>query len=89
MTRVRSLFLRTTVSPIFAAPAALAGYHATLGLAQLGIPAHIWQQVMAVIGAIAVGATAWPRFALIASPNTERDSQLAFVAHLTSAPADG
>lgn len=89
ITRIRSPFLRAAVSLIFAVPAALAGYHAALGLAQLGIPAHLWQHVMAVIGSIAVGATAWARFALIAPPNAERDSQLAFVARLTSARADG
>jgi hypothetical protein len=69
-------------------PAAPAGYYATLGLVQLGVPAHVWQHVMALIGAIAVGAMAWVRFELIAPPNAERESQLAFVARLTSAPAN-
>jgi hypothetical protein len=86
--RVRSPFLRAAVAVILPVPAALAGYYATLGLAQLGIPAHVWQHVVAMIGAIAVGATAWARFTLIAPPNAERDSQLAFVACLTSASAD-
>lgn len=89
ITRARSPFLRAAVSLVFAVPAALAGYYATLGLAQLGIPAHVWQHVIAVIAAIAVGTTAWIRFALIAPPNAEWGSQLAFVVRLTSAPADG
>jgi hypothetical protein len=80
VTRVRSLFVRGAVSLIFAVPAALAGYYATLGHAQFGVPAHVWQHVMALIGAIAVGATAWARFALIAPPDAQRDSQLGLLA---------
>jgi len=49
--------IRTAVALVFAVPAAMAGYHAALGLAQLGVPAELWQQAFAVIGAVAVGAT--------------------------------
>jgi hypothetical protein len=52
---VRSPFVRGAVSLIFAMPAAPAGYSA-IGLAQLGISAHVWQHVMAVSGAISVDA---------------------------------
>jgi hypothetical protein len=48
----------------------MAGYQAALGLAQLGVPAELWQQVFALIGAIAVGATAWARMALLIPPET-------------------
>ena len=47
-------------------PAAIAGYHAALGLAHIGISAEGWRQVMAVMGAIAVAATAWARMVLSA-----------------------
>ena len=38
--------------------------------AQLDVPAELWQQAFAVIGAVAVGATAWVRLALPKSPET-------------------
>jgi hypothetical protein len=47
-------------------PAAVAGYHAALGLAHVGVPA---EQAMAVMGAIVVAATAWARMALSAPPD--------------------
>jgi hypothetical protein len=64
---LRSPFLRAAVALIFAAPAAVAGYHAALGLAQIGVPVEGWRQVFALLGAIAVGGTAWVRMALSAS----------------------
>ena len=76
--RVHSPPVRAMIALIFAVPATAAGYHATLGLAQLGIPAESWQQAMAVIGAIAVGATAWSRVALIAPPDVQQSSPPGF-----------
>src|SRR6266567_1578084 len=49
---------------LFAVPAAVAGYHATLALAQIGVPSHGWREAFAIIGAILVGGTAWGRMAL-------------------------
>jgi len=68
----RSPLIRVAVAFLFAAPAAIAGYHAALGLAQLGVPAELWQQTFAVIGAVAAGATAWVRLALPNPPDTGR-----------------
>jgi hypothetical protein len=65
----RSPVIRTAIALVFAVPAAMAGYHAALGLAQLGVPAELWQQAFAVIGAVAVGATAWARLALSIPPD--------------------
>ncbi len=67
---VRSPFLRAAIALLFAAPAAVAGYHAALGLAQIGVQAEFWQRVFALFGAIAVGGTAWMRTALSASTDT-------------------
>ena len=64
----RSLFVRTAIALLFAAPAAVAGYHATLGLAQIGVPSEAWRQAFAIIGAIFVGGTAWGRMTLLADP---------------------
>ena len=59
---------RAAIALLFAAPAAVAGYHATLGLAHIGVPSMAWRQVFAVIGAIAVGGTAFVRMSAMASP---------------------
>jgi hypothetical protein len=65
----RSPVIRTAIALVFAVPAAMAGYHAALGLAQLGVPAELWQRAFAVIGAAPVGATAWARLALPNPPD--------------------
>jgi hypothetical protein len=88
VTRARSPLIRAAIALVFAVPAGVAGYHAALGLAQLGIPAESWRQVMALIGSIAVAATAWARIALIAPPDTGGAS-LPASPRLTSAAQDG
>ena len=45
---VRSPLIRGTIALVFAAPAALAGYHAALGLAHVAIPGEGWRDAMAV-----------------------------------------
>jgi hypothetical protein len=60
---VRALILRITIALFFAAPAALAGYHATYGLSGLTTSSDLVREVFAVIGAIVTGATAWTRLA--------------------------
>src|SRR5262245_5859847 len=62
---LRSPFIRAGVALLFAVPAAIAGYHATLGLAHIGIPAEGWRQAMALIGAIVMAATAWTRMSFL------------------------
>jgi hypothetical protein len=58
---VRSPLLRFMVASVYAGPACIAGYQATLGLARIGTPSETWCQLFAVAGAIVVGATAWVR----------------------------
>src|SRR6266436_3223716 len=65
----RSPVIRTAIALMFAVPAAMAGYHAALGFAQLGVPAELWQQAFALVGAVAVGATAWARLELLIPPD--------------------
>ena len=65
-TTLCSPLIRAAIGLLFVVPAAIAGYHAALGLAHIGISAEGWRQVMAVMGAIAVAATAWARMALSA-----------------------
>jgi len=61
--------VRGLVALVFAAPASVAGYHATLALAGIGVPAEGWQVAFAVVNAIAVGATAVVRIAALAYPS--------------------
>jgi hypothetical protein len=56
------------IALLFAVPVAVAGYHAALGLAHIGISADGWRETVAVAGAI-VAATAWARMALSAPPD--------------------
>ena len=60
--------LRGLIALLFAAPAAVAGYHATLALARIGVPAEGWREVFAIVGAIAISATAVVRVAGMAYP---------------------
>jgi hypothetical protein len=55
--------IRGAIALVFSAPAAVAGFHATLGLAQIGVSSEIWRDLFAVIGGIIVGCAAFVRFA--------------------------
>lgn len=61
LTTVRSVGVRLAIALAFAAPAAFAGYHATLGLTRLTMSSEGWQMALSVLGAIAIGVTAWTR----------------------------
>ena len=65
---VRPLWLRLAIAIAFVAPAALAGYHATHGIVQHTMPSHTWQIIFSIIGAIAVGVTAFVRVSAMAAP---------------------
>jgi len=65
----RPLWIRVIVAGLFAGPAAVAGYAATLGIARLAIPSETWQMAVAIIGAVAVGFTSLFRMAGVTPPN--------------------
>jgi hypothetical protein len=65
---IKSPVLRVVIAILFAAPAAIAGYHATLALAHIGVPSASWREVFAIVGAIVVGGTAFVRLAARATP---------------------
>jgi hypothetical protein len=65
---VKSPVPHVAIAILFAAPAAIAGYHATLALAHIGVPSASWREVFAVVGAIVVGGTAFVRMAAMATP---------------------
>ena len=60
----RSPIVRLVIGLLFAVPAARAGYDVTLALANLGIPEEWWGKSFAVLGAIAVGGTAWAQVSM-------------------------
>lgn len=72
-TTAPSRLVRVSVALLFAAPAAFAGYHATLGVAALAMPSEAWRQVFAGVGAMAVGLTALMRMSLPPAPGRSPD----------------
>jgi hypothetical protein len=69
---VRTPLTRAAIGLLYAVPAAIAGYHATLGLAHIGVPSEGWREAFAIVGAILVGGTAWARMTLFVPPSAER-----------------
>ncbi|MEP6564423.1 MAG: hypothetical protein ABJB10_04745 [Mesorhizobium sp.] len=68
------MWAKLAIALVFVAPAMVAGYHATHGIAKHMIPSEIWQIVFSVIGATAVGATAYLRVAgMAAADQSGRD----------------
>ncbi|HZF43970.1 MAG TPA: hypothetical protein VEZ48_11240 [Sphingomonadaceae bacterium] len=63
----------------FAAPAAFAGYHAALGITEMGTVSAAWAQVLALLGGAVVGAVAWMRLTALAPRGSGGASQ-AFIA---------
>ncbi len=57
---------RLLIILLYVAPATVAGYSATHGIAQMAMPSPTWQTIFAVIGAVAV--TAFVRFTGMAAP---------------------
>ena len=70
---VRPLWAKLLIALVFVAPAAIAGYHATHGIVKHTMPSETWQVVFSVIGAVAVGVTAFMRVAGMAatSPSSQ------------------
>jgi hypothetical protein len=58
--------LRIAIATAFAVPAAVAGYHLVFALSQIGVPSLAWREVLACLGAVCAGGTAWMRLTVIA-----------------------
>jgi hypothetical protein len=69
---VRTPRARAAIALLYAAPASIAGYHATLGIAQIGVPAEGWREALAVVGAVLVGGTAFARMSSFVPPAVGR-----------------
>ncbi len=57
-----SNWLRLLIIVLFVAPATVAGYSATHGIAEIAMPSATWQMIFSVIGSIAVGGMTIIRF---------------------------
>lgn len=64
----RPMWLKLSVALAFVAPASIAGFHATHGIVKHLMPSETWQTVFSVIGAVAIGVTAFVRVTSMASP---------------------
>ena len=64
---VRPTWARLLIAAAFVAPAVVAGFHATHGIVKHTMPSETWQLVFSVIGAIAVGITAFARVTAMAA----------------------
>ena len=65
---LRPMWLKLLIAVAFVAPAAIAGYHATHSIVKHTTPSETWQIVFSVIGAVAVGITAFVRMTAMAAP---------------------
>ena len=57
----RSELTRALIGIVFAAPAAVAGYHAVYGIAEIGGTAEPWRVAFGIFGSIIVVLVAWTR----------------------------
>lgn len=64
----RTPLVRAAIEIAFAAPAAVAGYQATLALARVGVSSEGLRDALAIFGAITIGSTAWARMTLYTAP---------------------
>jgi hypothetical protein len=64
---IRPIWARLLIVLAFVAPAGMAGFYATLGIVKHMMPSDTWQLTFSVIGAIAVGMTAFLRVAGMAA----------------------
>ena len=67
---VRTPLIRVLIGLLYAVPAGIAGYHASLGLGEIGVPSEGWREAFAIVGAVLVGATAFARMTLFVPPLT-------------------
>ena len=66
--KARTPLIRAAIALLYSGPATLAGDHATLGIARIGVPSEGWREAFAIVGAILVGGTAFARMSLVIPP---------------------
>jgi hypothetical protein len=73
----QSPILRVAIAAAFAVPAGIAGYHVVLAMSQIGMPSPAWRQILACLGAVFVGGTAWTRLAVFAESRPSEPGRVA------------
>ena len=58
----KSDLTRAAIGIAFAAPAAVAGYHAVHGIAAATMPQSAWQLVLSLLGAAIIAAASWTQW---------------------------
>ena len=58
----KSDLTRAAIGIAFAAPAAVAGYHAVHGIAAATMPPSAWQPVVSLLGAAVIAAASWTQW---------------------------
>ena len=58
----KSDLARAAIGVAFAAPAAVAGYHAVHGIAAATMPPSAWQLVISLLGAAIIAAASWTQW---------------------------
>lgn len=58
----KSDLTRAAIGVAFAAPAAVAGYHAVHGIAAASMPPSAWQLVVSLLGAVIIAAASWTQW---------------------------
>ena len=61
----KSDLTRAVIGVAFAAPAAVAGYHAVHGIAVATMPPSAWQNVVALLGAAIIAAASWTQWSRV------------------------
>lgn len=61
----KSDFARSVIGVAFAAPAAVAGYHAVHGIAATTMPPSAWQPVVSLLGAAIIAAASWTQWSRV------------------------
>lgn len=87
--RTGSASARLVIAVLVTAPATIAGYHATLGVARIAVSSESGRQILALLGSIVVGCAALVR--LTAATTRVANERTAANAHFTPAatPNDG
>jgi hypothetical protein len=87
---IRVPLIRLAIGLLYAVPAAIAGYHMTHGLTQIGMPSEAWRVAFSVVGCVLIGGTAWARMWLYL-PSNDGQGVAAGSAYapLTAATKDG
>lgn len=75
---IRPIWARLLIALAFVAPAGMAGFYASLGIVKHIMPSETWQLIFSVVGAVAMGVTAFLRIARVA----ETGAASGIVAHV-------